>query len=128
MSKFALLEIDTVKGNRKFFKLIKNDVCEFDEFECEARVNYNSEMNTIYHRMDLLSRGEKLPKKQFRILKGGIKNLTKCEIKTSNLRVYYFIEKKSGNIVITGGYKKSQEKDIKYFNNIIKEYLITKDE
>ncbi len=128
MSKFALLKIDTVKGDRKFSKLEIDGYCEFDDYEVNVRVNYDSQMNSIYHRMDSLSRGEKLPPKQFRILKGGLKNVTECEIKTDNLRVYYYIDKKDGNIIIIGGYKKGQEKDINRFRGIIKRYHETKKE
>ncbi len=128
MSKFALIEIDAVKGEVKFYKLVKGSVCEFEEFEDEARKNYDKEMNTIYHRMDLLSRKEKLPEKQFRVLKGGLKNITECEIKTRNLRVYYFIDRMEGNVVVTGGCKKSQKKDIGHFRNIVVEYLESKGE
>ena len=125
---FTLQEITEVKGNQKFYKLLKDGFCEFDDFETDARINYNAEMNSIYYQLDLLSRGLKLYEKKFKILKGGIKHLTECEIKSKNLRVYYFIDKPKGNIIITGGYKKNQKKDINHFRRDILKYLEFKGE
>jgi hypothetical protein len=126
MSKFALIEIEAVKGKQKFYKLEKDGVCEFDIFETEARKFYNSQINSIYHRMDALAQGKRLPIQQFRVLKGGLENITECELKTKNLRVYYFIDKANGSIVITGGYKKEQKKDINRFRGVINKYLESK--
>jgi hypothetical protein len=123
MSKFALTEITTVKGKQKFYKLIKDGTCEFDKFEEEAVKNYPKELNSLYHRMDEISRGELLPETQKRKIKGKIKSISEYEVKTKNLRVYYFIEKNTGNIVIIGGYKKNQIKDISRSEIIIKSYL-----
>ncbi len=123
MNKFALIRIETVKGKLKFFKLQKDENCEFDVFEIEARRNYNSEINSIYHRMNVLASGRRLPEKQYRILNSNVTLVTECEIKTKHLRVYYFIDKENGNIVITGGYKTSQKKDLNHFRNTINQYL-----
>lgn len=126
MSKFALVHIDTVKGGREFFKLEKDGVSEFDVFETEARCQYDSEMNSIYHRMVLVARGEQMPKTQYRQLKDGLKNVTEFEIKTKHLRVYCIIDVNSGNLVITGGHKTDQKRDIRHFRNIAAEYLESK--
>jgi hypothetical protein len=127
MSKFALIEIEAVNGKQKFLKLLKDEKCEFDDFELEASKNFKLEMNSLYHRMDLFSMGEKLPITQFRILKGSNKVFTECEIKTKHLRVYFIIDNSIRNIVIIGGYKTKQIKDINHFRNIIGEYIKFKD-
>jgi len=126
MSNFALIKIEAVKGRQKFYKLVKDGICEFDEFEAEARRNFNSEMNTIYRRFNSISLGRRLPLTQNRILDGGIKNVTECEVKSKHLRIYYFIDKFNGNIVILGGYKKNQKRDIKHFENIVKTFIENK--
>lgn len=123
MSKFALIKIEAVKGKLSFFKLQKDGNCKFNDFENEARQNYNSEINSIYHRLNVLASGRRLPEKQFRILNSNDTNVTECEIKTKHLRVYYFIDKGNGNIIITGGYKTNQKKDLNHFRNTIKQYL-----
>ena len=123
MSKFALIKIEAVKGKLSFFKLQKDGNCKFNDFENEARQNYNSEINSIYHRLNVLASGRRLPEKQFRILNSNDTNVTECEIKTKHLRVYYFIDKENGNIIITGGYKTNQKKDLNHFRNTIKQYL-----
>lgn len=123
MSKFALINIEAIKGKLNFFKLQKDYKCEFDDFENEARQNYNSEINSVYHRLNVLASGRRLPEKQFRILNNKETIVTECEIKTKHLRVYYFIDKENGNIVITGGYKTSQKKDLNHFRKTINQYL-----
>jgi putative component of toxin-antitoxin plasmid stabilization module len=48
------------------------------------------------------------------------------EIKTRNLRVYMIHEEKSGRIIVTGGKKTSQKKDIRHFRNLKASYLKNK--
>jgi hypothetical protein len=64
MSNFALKEIKDVKGKQKFYKLLKDNVCEFDIFESEASLNYDSEVNRIYALMNKAARLETLTTKQ----------------------------------------------------------------
>ncbi len=123
MSKFALIRIEAVKGKLIFFKLQKDENCEFDVFEIKARQNYKTEINSIYHKLNVLASGRRLPEKQFRILNSKETFVTECEIKTKHLRLYYFIDKENGNIVITGGYKTSQKKDLNHFRKTINQYL-----
>lgn len=123
MSKFALVKIEAVKGHIKFFKLERDGKCDFDEFEKDAKENFSKEINKIHYRIDLLSRGERLPETQYRILKGAIKDTTLFEVKSNNLRIYCFAEKHTGSIVVIGGYKINQKKDLNRFEGIIKSYL-----
>jgi len=73
--------------------------------------------------MQQVSELQLLPKNKFRELKGSKDNIKEYEIKTRNLRVYLFHEEHTGRIIVCGGKKTSQEKDIKHFRNIKKQYF-----
>ncbi len=48
MNTFAIKEIEAVKGNQAFYKLLKNNTCFFDEFEIELlKTQHESEIPTI---------------------------------------------------------------------------------
>jgi len=59
-------------------------------------------------------------------LKGCKDEHTEYEIKTHNLRVYLFREVKTGNIIVLGGRKNTQSKDIHHFRKLKKGYLTFK--
>jgi len=125
MSIFALKELDVIKGKQKFFKLLKDGVCEFDEFEIEARINYYSQMTRIYALMNKVANLETLTMKQFKDITPKKEKVKEYEFKTKNLRVYVIHESDTGKIIICGGYKNSQNKDITHFREVKKQYLIT---
>lgn len=126
MANYSLIEFETVKGKYKIYKLAKNDVCYFDIFENEMKTNFDKEMNSFYQILDYVARGFNLPGTKVNSIKGYPDNIQKYEIKTHNLRVYCFIESKSNNIIVLGGLKKNQKKDIKRFQSIIVDYLTEK--
>lgn len=76
MINFTLIKIEAIKGTNSYFKLSKSNKCFFDDFEKEAVINYRTEVISLYHRMDALSRGMKLPETQIKLLKGGNKSVT----------------------------------------------------
>ena len=47
------------------------------------------------------------------------------EFKTKNLRVYAFHDKSNGRIIVLGGKKGTQKKDIKRFRLILENYNLT---
>jgi putative component of toxin-antitoxin plasmid stabilization module len=125
MAKFALKEISEITGKVKFFKLLNENVCEFDTFwnEILNEGNLKSELNTIQARMQLVSDLKSMPKEKFKDITPAGDAIKEYEIKTPNLRVYIFHEHLKGRIVVCGGKKGSQASDIKHFRNIKKEYF-----
>jgi hypothetical protein len=67
-----------------------------------------------------------LPDKKFKPLMGCRDKYTEYEIKTKNLRVYLFKEEKTGSIIICGGKKNNQDKDISEFRRIKRAYINSK--
>lgn len=124
MKEFSLIVIDAVKGKQKFYKLVKDGVCQFDEFESKARINYDSEMTKVFAIMDKVADLQSLPNKMFRDITPGKEQNKEYEIKTKHLRVYLFHEKLTGKVISVGGYKTTQQSDIKHFREIKKEYFL----
>lgn len=122
---FALNEITEIKGRLKFFKLLVNGTCEYDEFEKEIikEGNLKQELTTIETRMHEIADLKSLPQNKFRDITPKKDNNKEYEIKTKNLRVYLFHEKNTGRVIVCGGKKGTQQADIKHFRNIKKEYF-----
>ncbi|MBP8944806.1 MAG: hypothetical protein KBG25_02705 [Paludibacteraceae bacterium] len=124
MRKFATKIFETVKGKQVFEKLLVDDICLIDEFENEIRQKkqYISELTTIFSYMDLLANGSSLPNTKFREIKGIKSAVKRYEFKSKHLRVYAF-NIPGGKMVVMGGYKNTQEADIRSFHSIVDEYL-----
>ena len=122
MSKFALKEIELIKGKQTFNKLLVDDIAPFDRFTEELEEQYESELASIFYRMEAVANLQSLPKDKFRELKGGKGEVKEYEFKSKHLRVYA-IHQKDGKIVVMGGYKNSQDKDIITFRALKKQYV-----
>lgn len=126
MPTFALKEVSEIQGRIRFIYLMVNGVSEFEEFEKEllADGGYESELNTIQALMQQISdmRGL-LPKTKFRDITPAKERVKEYEIKTRNLRVYLIHEEKTGRIIITGGKKTTQKKNIRHIRQLKAAYL-----
>ena len=120
MITFALHYLEEFTGRLKIFKLVVNERCEYDEFErqIETEGSYSSELVTIQTRLHEISDGKLLPKEKFRNITPKKELIKEYEIKTRHLRVYMFHEDKTGRIIVCGGKKTSQPKDINRFRRI----------
>ena len=124
MSIFAVEKLEAVRDNGRvlFFKLVKDDVCWFDEFYKEVCKTPKgaSELRTILSMMDYIAEtNAMLPHTKFNSVKHGNK-VVGYEFKKNDLRVYCV--KPSVNVaVVFGGYKKNQKNDIKKLKSIVEE-------
>ena len=119
MSKFALKKIEQVDAERPFYKLVENGYCRFDEF-CEVIEkdgNLSGYLDSIWRVMEWIANGDNVGT-MIRPVKGGQKN--EYEIKKGPLRVYFL--KDAQNIVVTGGKKTNQKKDISKFQAVNRRY------
>jgi len=125
MSIFALKSIDVIVGRIKIFKLMVNNKCEFDEFENQVQTegSYSSELLTIQTRLQDIADGKLLPKEKFRNITPKMEFVKEYDIKTRHLRVYLFHEEKTGRVIVCGGKKVTQDKDIGHFRRIKREYF-----
>lgn len=104
----------------RFVKLKKGDKCQYDEFERSITQSSDKEsLEAIYALMNRYDPRKPLPPKKFRHIKGGgPKDI--YEFKNDNIRVYVrviFPEL----VVVLGGYKNNQKKDIAKVKNIVKD-------
>lgn len=125
MSNFALKRIEAVIGKQAFYDLIIDGVSQADEFMLEIKGNsqYESEVRTILAYMDLVANMVLLPKTKFRDITPEKEKAKEYEFKSDHLRVYTFHLEKTGKIVSYWGFKNNQDKDIKRFRSLKKQFL-----
>jgi putative component of toxin-antitoxin plasmid stabilization module len=125
MNKFAITLIDEIVGLLRIFKLLVNNRCEYDEFEklIKTEGTWSSELVTIQTRLQDVADGKLLPEAKFRNITPKKELIKEYEIKTRHLRVYMFHEEKTGRVIVCGGKKLTQKKDIFHFRRIKKEYF-----
>lgn len=128
MTNFTVKIIENLCGKQAFYKLVNGTKCEFDEFwnkyskdklmskqlaQIQARLRYIADLK--YDHLD---------RTKYRELTGRKSNdpLKDYEIKTKNLRLYFFKDE-IGQIIVFGGTKDSQDEDIKRMRAIKVEYL-----
>lgn len=127
MSKFTLNKIEELGAKQEIFKLVIDKTCLFDEFEqeIEERGQYEEELYSIYSLIEDVANNKLLPKTKFRDITINKKdNVKEYEFKSKHLRIYA-IKATGGKIIVMGGYKNNQEKDIKRFRKIKTEYIKT---
>jgi len=123
MSKFVLHKISAIKGIQEFSQLEINGEKQLDKFESELNdTTYASEFKQILVYMEYLANNNPLPKTKFRELKGNKDKIKEYEFKSKHLRLYA-IAQPGGKIVILGGFKNDQSKDIARFRAVKKQYL-----
>jgi len=123
MSKFVLHKIESIKGIQEFSQLEINGEKQLDKFEIELKdTTYVSEFKQLLVYMEYLANNNPLPKTKFRELKGNKDKVKEYEFKSKHLRLYA-IAQHGGKIVVLGGFKKDQSKDIDRFRAIKKQYL-----
>ncbi len=125
MNTFALIEIEEIVGRLKIYKLGINSNCEYDEFEREIikEASYSSELLTIQTRLRDIAECRLLPKEKFRDITPKKEMVKEYEIKTRHLRVYLFYEEQTGKVIVSGGKKTTQVKDINHFRRIKEAYF-----
>lgn len=122
MYKFALIRLKDLKGRISIYKLKINNQCELDIFLDSIKNDHTSEYAAIIAAIEALSDLHRFRKDRFKQLSGSKWNVPEYEIKTKNFRVYLFKDN-NGHILVCGGAKVTQKKDLKRFRQIINEYL-----
>jgi putative component of toxin-antitoxin plasmid stabilization module len=126
MNKFALKDIEGVKGQISFKKLFIDGGCQYDEFceQIKEDGNLKKQLVGVLSNMNQVAQLKRLPKQKFRDITPKNESVKEFEIKKGDLRVY--VIKEQGHIVVLGGKKGTQDEDIKKFRSIKKRYLDSK--
>lgn len=136
MHNFELEEIEIEGAKHKFYKLIRDDKCFYDEFIEEIKNKFGisddddeSVLDELYALIEDISLDNPVPPGKHKQLKYRPKNFpySDYEIRTgkTRLRLYYIQEKETGKVIILGEYKegeKKQKKTIKRMRKIAKQY------
>lgn len=93
-----------------FFHKIEKDKKLFDKLAGAIRI------------VELSSELFRLPKAKFRLIEGHKLECKVYEAKCDVIRVYLFHEENTGRIIVTGGVKGDQKKDIQSLVKTIREY------
>lgn len=121
MPKFTFERIKAVKGPQEFDELFIDGIGQLETFKKELEhTQYQGELETIYSYMDLVASNQSVPKKKFKQLNTAKGQSKEFEFRTDNLRVYV-IKKPNGKIVVLGGLKSNQEKDLRRFRSLKKQ-------
>lgn len=125
MPKFELEKINAIIGKQIFYKLLKDGICEFDEFvsQIKSEGNFDKEIKKVYALMQQVSELKTLPQEKFKELKYSKSDGKEYEIKTKHLRVYLFHQENTGKIIVIGGKKTTQDQDIAHFRETKKMYF-----
>ena len=126
MNRFALEDIQDVKGQIRFKKLVIDGECPYDAFckQIGEDGNLKKQLVGILNNMNQVAQMKRLPKEKFRDITPAKEGVKEFEIKKGDLRVY--VIKEQGHIVVLGGKKGTQDEDIKQFRSIKKRYLDSK--
>lgn len=120
----------------RFYKLVVDNRCMFDEFISEMKKSGNQQkaVDKLQTIMSFVSQGQKVPTKQFQELKHRDKKDTypDYELRAAQLRLYLFEDDSLGKIVVLGELKKegkkTQRKSIEKMREIKLSYFASKTE
>ncbi len=125
MTTFVVTQIEDFETNQKVNKLFRNGKCILDEFikEIKADRNLSEEIGDLFAIIEDVANEERLPKTKYRNLHLSKKlKYSPYEAKSKHLRLYLFHDKENGQIIVLGGKKGTQLKDLSKFDKIIQEY------
>ena len=120
--------VPNIKGKTKFYFLIVNGVCQYEEFE-EKIIrdgNYEQELDQLQLRFqEVAEMLRPINKQKFRDITPRKEQVKEYEAKTKNLRVYLIHQENKGRIIVFAGQKNTQKKDIRKFRSLKGQYLDT---
>lgn len=126
MKKYSLILSDHILSATKIsvYELCKNGKSLFEPFvdEIEKDGNLFDKLAAAIRIVEETSNLRRYPKTKFREIQGHNLDCKIYEAKSNIIRIYLFHEEKTGRVIITGGLKDNQGKDLKSIIKIIKEY------
>jgi hypothetical protein len=124
MSNFTI-EYISLNTKRRIGKLVRDHKCLVASFLEDLKNDKNKKGNLsgIYAILEDVGNELLLPENRYKKLKGYDKLKHKpYEIRYKEFRLYTIFDSETGQLLIIGGDKKTQTKDLKRIEQIIKEY------
>lgn len=143
MSKFDLKKITGVKGKQVFYQLTIDDTPDYDGaeseeemdkrktgvldlYEAELEDKYLKDIDMIYAYMNMVANNEQVSGTKYHQLdRDKNDNYPDFEFKHGDLRVYG-VKIDGGKIIVLGGYKNNQKKDIRRLRSLKNQYFKSK--
>jgi len=126
LSKYSLILSKLVSPNTKIkvLELCKNDESLLQSFisEIEKDKKLFNQLSGAVSIIENSANLRTMPKAKFRPIKGHNLNCKVYEAKKGSIRVYLFHQENTGRIIVTGGKKGNQKKDIKSIIKTIQDY------
>lgn len=126
MPEFIVKRVDGFDTVQLVFKLVRNGKCRFDDFlkEIQGDDNLSPELGEIYAVIEEVANCQGiLPPTRYKRLRLSKKlAFNGYEAKSKHLRVYMFQDKDTGQVIVLGGKKGDQPKDLERLEKAIREY------
>ena len=129
METIEVRRLNIISGKQTFEKLIVDGKDLLEDFELSLEERYRSEMRTIYAWMQMVADLNPVPGTVYHPISDGKDGFREYEFKSKHLRVYAIAES-GGKIVVMGGKKNMQKRDIRRFRELKVELMnyLKKDE
>ena len=126
MKDFSLILSDHIPEETKIdvFELCKHNKSLFQPFyeEIERDGNLFGNLAGAIRVIQDTANMQRRPKTKFREIKGHNLKCKLYEAKSGLIRIYLFHEENKGRVIVVGGLKDNQDKDLKSVKRIIKDY------
>ena len=124
MHTFALELFGAVRGHVPVYKLVIAGACPLDEFwtEIEHQGNLAPQLRKAITIIERHALGLHLPSTLFKRISVKKDPVNMYEVKTRDLRIYLF-RNSAGAIIVSGGKKSTQKRDIEHFRNLTHRYV-----
>jgi len=121
---FTIENVPEFGTHQKVNKLWRNGKCLVNQFieEVNQDVNLAHELLELYATLEDVANVKRVPPNQYKKLHLGKLKYAAFELKSKHLRLYLIHESGTGQILIIGGKKGTQDQDIERLEKIIKEY------
>lgn len=126
MKKYSLILCSYIPHSTRIdvYELCKNGASIFETFFNDIEQDGNL-LNNVAGALRIIEDTANLnrrPKTKFRLIEGHKLKCKVYEAKSGIIRIYLFHEENTGRVIVTGGLKDNQSKDIKSVLKVIKEY------
>jgi hypothetical protein len=124
MCRFEIINILGENTPLIFYKLEIKGKCGYDDFTDRYKRSHKAHINNIEQNIDWLSEGNNPIITRFKPLKRPKPDkYIDYEFIAGELRLYCFEDKGTGRIIVIGGFKKEQKKQIKTMRRIKTQYF-----
>lgn len=122
METIELRRLEIICGKQSFEKLIVDGRDVLNDFELSLDNRYRTEMRTIYAWMQMVADLKPVPGTVYHPISDGKDGFREYEFKSKHLRVYA-VARPNGKIIVMGGKKNRQKRDIERFREIKKQII-----